>query len=126
MAKISRTTLFLFGLAFVVGFLVLYAKYSPYWLPTAVARQRLKSGQFDVVLDVRTDAERKTLGHLKGSVHIPMLDLTQDVRERIPNQKARILVYCNTGQRSRLATDVLRSLGYRNAFYTSASYTELV
>jgi rhodanese-related sulfurtransferase len=45
---------------------------------------------------------------------------------RYPNKQTRILAYCNTGHRARMATDKLQALGYRNAVYISSGYTSLL
>ncbi len=41
------------------------------------AKRRLKAGEIDVVLDVRTDLERSTLGSYPNSVHIESADLSE-------------------------------------------------
>ena len=97
------------------------------WRISAVdARQQLSSGEFDVVLDVRTGLERATLGSYPGSVHIPASDLEREMGSRYPDKGLAILVYCNTGHRARRATDKLHALGYANARYISSSHLSLL
>ena len=45
--------------------------------------------------------------------------------QEYPNKNIRILAYCNTGHRARMATDKLQSLGYTHAVYISSTYTSL-
>lgn len=111
-----------------VVFYYLYdlAVYSRWRISAADARSRLRTGSFDVVVDVRTAAERATLGSYPNSVHIPAADLERVFSTRYPDKSAAILVYCNTGHRARLATDTLHRLGYKNARYISSSHLSLM
>ena len=124
-----RTLLIFTALLVVLGFLVrqayLYATDSPYRISSPEAKRRINSGDIDVILDVRTKLERDTLGVYPGSVPIPSADLDAKMSATVPNKNARILSYCNTGHRARMATDKLRSLGYKNAVYISSTYTSL-
>ena len=103
-----------------------YAMDSPWRVNATEARRRLSQGQYDVVLDVRTVLERQTLGSYPGSIHVPSADLESVILSRIPDKGSAILVYCNTGQRARRATDILHKLGYDNARYISASHLSLM
>ena len=102
-----------------------YATDSPYRISSQEAKRRIKSGEVDVILDVRTKIERTTLGVYPGSVPIPSADLDAMMPRMYPNKQTRILAYCNTGHRARMATDKLRALGYKNVVYISSSYTTL-
>lgn len=103
-----------------------YAIDSPYRITAEEARQRLSEKKVDLVLDVRTQMERDTLGLYPNSVHIPSADLDTKAAEAIPHKNTRILVYCNTGQRARLATEKLREMGYKNTFYISGPHTSIL
>ena len=102
-----------------------YAVDSPYRISVKEAKSLLLKDEVDLILDVRTDVERATLGYFPGSVHIPSSDLDRRMPEEYPNKNIRILAYCNTGHRARMATDKLRTLGYHNAVYISSTYTSL-
>ena len=103
-----------------------YAIDSPLRIPTEEAKRRLSKNQFDLILDVRTDAEVKTLGSYPGSVHIPAANIERDMPSRYPNKSIRIFIYCNTGQRSRAAAEKLQKLGYKNAVYYAGPYQALM
>jgi len=66
------------------------------------------------VLDIRDVRERRKLGFIPGSVHVPrgMLEFWLDPTSHYYSGKVdptkRIIVYCAGGQRSALAADVLR------------------
>ncbi len=79
-----------------------------------------------MILDVRTDAEVKTLGSYPGSVHIASADVEKEMPARYQNKSIRILLYCNSGQRSRAAAEKLQKLGYKNAVYYAGPYQTLM
>jgi rhodanese-related sulfurtransferase len=126
----KSSAFFIYGLfSVVVGGIIyeayLYATDSPYRISSEEAKVRIKKGQIDLILDVRTDLERDTLGFYPGSVHIQSADLDTKMPKLYPNKKLRILAYCNTGHRARMATDKLHALGYKNAVYISSNYKTL-
>jgi rhodanese-related sulfurtransferase len=102
-----------------------YTYYSPYLISSSNAKKLLQERKIDVILDVRTDLEYN-LGHYPGALHIPTKKLSDQVASAIPNKETSILVYCNTGQRSRYATDLLRAKGYKNVRYISGPYWTLL
>lgn len=116
--SLSLVVLIVWGTVFAFG--------SPYRISAEEARQRLADGKIDVVLDVRTGLERATLGSYPESCHIPAAELEARVETEIPLKTSRILVYCNTGQRARVATEVLHRLGYKNAVYIASSHASLL
>lgn len=116
----------LFIIAFGIRQAYLYATDSLYRISSTDAKQRIKNNQIDVILDVRTDIERTTLGFYPGSIHIQSADLESMMPTLVPNKQTRILAYCNTGHRARMATDKLHALGYDNAVYISSTYTTLL
>jgi rhodanese-related sulfurtransferase len=126
-----RLSLFFIALGLVVGTAVFYYLYtlatdSQWRISAAEAREKLARGYFDVVLDVRTLAERQTLGFYPNSIHIPAGELATLMPLRFPETGISILVYCNTGHRARLATDKLHDLGYVNAQYISSSHLSIL
>lgn len=88
------------------------------------ARKKIAENEFDVVLDVRTGLEYN-LGHYPNAKHIPIAQLEERALQELPNLNASILVYCNTGQRSRKASEILYGLGYKKVRYISGPYTSL-
>ena len=102
------------------------AVYSSWRISAAEARRRISRGEFDVIVDVRTGVERNTLGYYPGSVHIPSSDLETRFPKLYINKEIRILLYCNTGHRARLAADKLHALGYFNTYYISSPHTSLI
>jgi len=105
---------------------VFYAISSPYRISATEAKRRIKGGEFDVILDVRTNIERKTLGFYPGSKHIPGAELDKRISSEISDKNTRILVYCNTGQRARAAVDKMVGLGYKNVVYIAGSHLSIL
>lgn len=125
--KISATTFSIAVLLVVlVYFAYQYAVDSPHRIPAETGKALLKDKKIDLLLDVRTDLERKTLGFYPGSVHIQSADLDERMPREYPDKGIRILAYCNTGHRARMATDKLHKLGYKNVVYISSSYKTLL
>ena len=124
----TRVSILLSIMALVALLAVLYwyAVSSPYLITAEEARQRLKGGQFDAVLDVRTETERNTLGFYPHSLHIPGADLEREIPLLYADKKTRFLLYCNTGQRARAATEKLVAMGYPNVRYIAGSYKGLL
>jgi phage shock protein E len=111
--------------AVAVAMVVYYTYNSPLWISAEDAKKALANRQFSTVLDVRTDTEYN-LGHYPEAVHIPTAKLASEVERRLPNKQTGILVYCNTGQRSRYAADMLKAKGYTNVRYISGPYWSLL
>jgi rhodanese-related sulfurtransferase len=66
-----------------------------------------------VLLDVRTPEEYGgELGHLAGAILIPLHDLPARIGELDDRRGSRILVYCRTGRRSLVASEMLVKRGH--------------
>lgn len=63
------------------------------------------------LLDVRTASERSE-GHITGSVHIPLQELSSRAGELEPHRRQEIICYCRSGNRSMVAALRLRRLGF--------------
>lgn len=68
------------------------------------------------ILDVREPAEFAA-GHLPNAVNIPrgVLEFKITNHPNFQSQQTNIIVYCQTGGRSALATEALHKIGYTNA-----------
>lgn len=103
-----------------------YAVSSKYRISSEKAKEMIMDNKIDVVLDVRTLAERNNLGYYPDSIHIQASDLEKRMQNEYPNKNLRIIIYCNTGRRARIATDKLHKMGYKNTMYISSSYGSLM
>ena len=77
------------------------------------AKKIMDSGEDAVILDVREKDEYDS-GHIPGSILIPYTEIEAKAEVMLPDKKAQILVYCRSGRRSKIAAEVLASLGYIN------------
>lgn len=75
------------------------------------ASQKIRKERSVVLLDVRTDTERKQ-GSIKGSHHIPITSLASSANELKKFKDAEIICYCRTGNRSLNAAAKLKRLGF--------------
>ena len=65
-----------------------------------------------VIIDCREPNET-ALGTIAGSVVIPRGVLEQNI-ERVASRDRKVIIYCASGNRSALAADVLREMGYQD------------
>lgn len=67
-----------------------------------------------VVIDVREPWEFAD-GHIKGAINLSLANLMSGAPELndIPKD-ANIIVYCRTGNRSSIAMNILRGMGFKN------------
>ena len=73
-----------------------------------------KINQGAILLDVRSKQEYNE-GHLRKSINIPVYEIKRIAR-RILDYNSIIIVYCNEGERSKKAIQILKNLGYRNLY----------
>lgn len=74
----------------------------------AIARRA--RGDDVVYLDVREPNEWN-LFHIPGAVHVPLAQVAERVGEAV-DRGADVIVYCAGGNRSALAADTMRGMGY--------------
>lgn len=74
---------------------------------------KLKSRSI-LLLDVRTDAERKSR-NIKGSLHIPLNQLNRRTEELRKYKDKEIVCYCRSGNRSLNAALILQKQGFNAA-----------
>lgn len=87
------------------------------------AKEMLKNKNIDLVIDIRTKLEYN-LGHYPNAIHIPVTSISKDSTKDI-NKNQNILVYCNTGQRARKASEMLNKLGFNNVYYIAGTYRSI-
>ena len=69
----------------------------------------LASPEPPIVLDVRSDAERRQ-SRIAGSLHIPLQHLPERIAE-VPSGPRQVVVYCASGYRSSIAASLLEQHG---------------
>jgi rhodanese-related sulfurtransferase len=78
--------------------------------PREVA-EAMKHGGSNVLLDVRTTAERQR-NSIKGSIHIPLHELGRRVEELNKHRNKEVICYCQSGNRSVSAAARLKKSGF--------------
>lgn len=116
---------FLLVLIIILAAFLYYNLSSPLAIYPAEAKQFLKEGKFDAVVDVRTDAEWN-MGRFPLAIHIPVSKLSQDLPQRIPDKASKILFYCNTSTRARVAAEEAQKMGYTNIRYLVGTHKNIV
>lgn len=86
------------------------------------AKKMIKSGKIKKVIDVRTITEY-SLGHYRGAIHLPVNKMNSKTTSELP--KKGLLVYCNTGQRARIAAEKLIGLGFQDVYYIAGHYSSI-
>jgi phage shock protein E len=114
-----------FAAVVALAMVVYYTWRSPLYISASDAKKGIAEGKFPIVLDVRTDLEYN-LGHYPESVHIPTAKLAEEVETKLPDKTKSVLIYCNTGQRSRYAADLLKKKGYEEVRYITGPYWSLL
>lgn len=87
------------------------------------AKKMIKSGKIKKVVDVRTLTEYR-LGHYPRALHLPVTKMNEKTTNELP--KKGLLVYCNTGQRARIAAEKLIELGFEDVYYIAGHYSSIM
>jgi len=84
-------------------------------ISASYARELMKRYPNAIILDVRSESEFAT-GHIPDAILLPDFEIKDRARDILYNYNALILVYCRSGARSRAATSLLVSMGYKNVY----------
>ncbi len=68
-----------------------------------------------VILDVRTQ-EEFTQGHIPEAVNLDYQEIALKAEELLPDKNQKILIYCRSGRRSKIAAQELLDMGYTNLY----------
>ncbi len=99
-----------------------YAMSSEYMISSDIAEDLLEL-KLAKTIDVRTKTEYD-IGHYDSAIHIPASEIDANSTANL-NKEDIYIVYCNTGQRARQATDKLRDLDFKYVYYITGTYLSL-
>lgn len=68
-----------------------------------------------IVIDVRSPQEFAE-GHIPGAICIPEYNIQREIRNKVPNINSLIIVYCDSGVRSKNAQKILQKMGYKQVY----------
>lgn len=74
-----------------------------------------------LVIDVRSPGEFAS-GHLRNAINIPLPEIETAVPRRVKDKSKVLLLHCQSGMRSGVASKKLKRLGYANT-YNLGSYS---
>ena len=77
------------------------------------AKAIMDSGKECIIIDARTQQEYDE-GHIENAIMIPEYEIAKRAKNELPDKDALILVYCRSGRRSKIASEELAKLGYKN------------
>jgi len=75
------------------------------------AKKALDSNSPPILLDVRFESEYEE-AHIPGAILIPVSALMERAESELPDKDALILIYCESGYRSKTAAEMLIDMGY--------------
>ena len=75
----------------------------------------LKNDKEAILLDVRSPQEYRE-NHLSGSINLPLYNIESNCNEMLPNKEDTIIIYCQSGNRSKRAMQILQKDGYTNLY----------
>lgn len=81
---------------------------------TAAEVKELLQNKKIILLDVRTEGERKGR-HIKESIHIPLVMLSSRLNDLEKYKEKEIVCYCASGSRSVSAASMLKKKGFNAA-----------
>lgn len=67
------------------------------------------------LIDVRSSLEYDK-DSLNGALNIPITEIEHNIENYVKDKNANIIVFCQSGSRSKEATKILKKLGYKNIF----------
>ena len=68
-----------------------------------------------IVIDVRSPQEFAE-GHIPGAISIPEYNIQREIRNKVTNINSLIIVYCDSGVRSKNAQKRLQKMGYKQVY----------
>ena len=78
--------------------------------------QKLMGSESDyIILDVRR-ADEYASGHIPGAINVANETIVDKEPKELPDKDQLILVYCRSGNRSKVAAEALVSLGYSEVY----------
>ena len=90
-------------------------------ISTGEVEKRIQFDDSIVVIDVREQDEYRA-GHIPHAHGIGRGILEYHIADEVPDTEQEIVVYCRGGNRSALAADSLRQMGYTNVHSMTGGY----
>lgn len=88
------------------------------------AKEIIKNDVNAVLLDVRSPQEYKE-GHLESAINIPLYNLEVECEKKIKDKQRAIIIYCQSGNRSRKAIKILKAKKYNHLYQLKGGLDEI-
>lgn len=88
------------------------------------AKDILKNDKQSSLIDVRSKQEYEEY-HLLGSINIPLLEIEKNCEKIKLKKEDTIIVYCQSGYRSKKAAEILQKQGYKNVYEIKGGLNEI-
>ena len=92
---------------------IFYRKMEDYEINMHELKEKQKNGA--IIVDVRSSQEYYE-GHINGAINIPYYEIKMDVNNVLKNKNEEIVLYCQTGFRSKQAYKKLIKLDFKNVY----------
>ena len=86
---------------------------------------KIKSEEYQLI-DLRENNEIKKIGTIKNSLNIPFQDFLDSIKNNSSNFNKNLLLFCAIGERSTLATQVIRSYDIFNSYHLIGGIKEWI
>ena len=87
--------------------------------------KKIKSEEYQLI-DLRENNEIKKIGTIKNSLNIPFQDFLDFIKNNSSNFNKNLLLFCAIGERSTLATQVIRSYDIFNSYHLIGGIKEWI
>ena len=81
----------------------------------AEVEKMIKTESNIFLIDVRSKQEYEEY-HLPGSINISVYEISKKIENILKNKDTIIILYCQSGSRSRKALEKIKKLGYKNLY----------
>ena len=88
------------------------------------AKTILKNDRNAILIDVRSPQEYKE-NHLNGSINLPLYDLEKNCDKIKYNKQDTLIIYCQSGNRSKRALKILLDQGYTHLYEIKGGLDEI-
>lgn len=78
-------------------------------------KNKIDLGEKIVIIDVRTPQEL-TRGKIEGAINIPLDFFESEIERKVKDKNTNVYLYCLSGSRSIMATQIMERKGYKNVF----------
>ena len=90
---------------------------------SSMEAQKLIEEEEVIVLDVRS-VDEYNQGHIENAINIPYEEIDDKIDNIIMYKNKKILLYCRTHNRSRIALETLKKHDFKNIYLMYEGYSE--